>query len=108
MGMGEQLHPQALAERIAGSQRWERVVALRPTGERGWAEGCLAVGGPRPTPQPALPRPSRGWSLYPRLAGLLHAGWSYRASGRLDTRTEGCVTILGIPYSEHSAFPELR
>ncbi|GAB4818508.1 hypothetical protein N2152v2_005554 [Parachlorella kessleri] len=50
LGMGEQLHEQALADRIRGS-RWERVVAIRPT---------------------------------------------------------GCVTIVGVPYSEHSSFEELR
>ena len=31
LGMGEQLHEQALADRIRGT-RWERVVAIRPTG----------------------------------------------------------------------------
>lgn len=30
--MGEQLHEQALADRIAGT-RWSRVVAIKPTGE---------------------------------------------------------------------------
>lgn len=65
LGMGEQLHPQALADRIAGT-RWQRAVAIRPT------------------------------------------GWSWRPKGGLDVRTEGCVTVLGIPYSEHSSYTELR
>ncbi len=33
LGMGEQLHEQALADRIAGT-RWSRVVAIKPTGEQ--------------------------------------------------------------------------
>ena len=36
-----------------------------------------------------------------------HAGWSYRKNG-LETRQQGPVTIYGVPYSEHSSFPELR
>ena len=43
LGMGEQMHPAALAERVAASDgRWVRAVAVRPTGElqQGWV-GCM-------------------------------------------------------------------
>ena len=36
------------------------------------------------------------------------AGWSYRPSGKLEVREQGSVTVLGVPYSEHSSFPELQ
>ena len=39
---------------------------------------------------------------------LFVAGWTYRKSGKLDLRQEGNVKIYGVPYSEHSSFPELR
>lgn len=65
LGMGEQLHEQALADRIAGT-RWSRVVAIKPT------------------------------------------GWSFRPRGRLERRDSGSVVILGIPYSEHSSWDDLR
>ena len=35
-------------------------------------------------------------------------GWTYRRSGKLETRKEGVATVYGIPYSEHSNFAELR
>ena len=65
LGGGEQLHAQAVADRLAGTA-WTRAVVLRPT------------------------------------------GWSYRASGALDRREEGCVVTIGVPYSEHSSYPELQ
>ena len=37
-----------------------------------------------------------------------YAGWTYRRSGKQDVRQEGNVKIYGVPYSEHSSFPELR
>jgi DNA cross-link repair 1A protein len=45
------------------------------------------------------------WS---RVVVLRPTGWSYRANGNLNVREEGCVTTIGIPYSEHSSFAELR
>lgn len=36
------------------------------------------------------------------------AGWTFKRSGGLEQRTEGNVTVYGIPYSEHSSFTELR
>lgn len=42
LGLGEQLHEQALADRIRGSP-WERVVAIRPTGVRTFPCGLLAA-----------------------------------------------------------------
>ena len=35
-------------------------------------------------------------------------GWSYRRSGAVDRRDYGAVSMVGLPYSEHSSFPELR
>lgn len=32
------------------------------------------------------------------------AGWTFRKSGGLEVRREGCATIYGVPYSEHSNF----
>ncbi|KAL4444185.1 hypothetical protein ABPG75_011922 [Micractinium tetrahymenae] len=65
LGMGEQLHEPALADRIAGT-RWSRVVAIKPT------------------------------------------GWSFRPRGGLERRESGSVITLGIPYSEHSSWDDLR
>ena len=65
LGLGEQLHEQSLADRIAGTH-WTRIVLIRPT------------------------------------------GWSYRKSGVLQRREDGCVTTIGIPYSEHSSYEELQ
>jgi hypothetical protein len=125
LGMGEQLHPQALADRIAGT-RWQRVVAVKPTGTdaggegRGWRHywqaghaGCKAC------ESPGRPRPDLGLARCTRVdaSGLRRAltrccgrraGWTWRASGKLDVRVEGCVTLVGVPYSEHSSFQELR
>ena len=39
---------------------------------------------------------------------MRNAGWSFKKGGGLETRTEGNVTVYGIPYSEHSSFNELR
>jgi DNA cross-link repair 1A protein len=65
LSMGEQLHEQALADRIEGTA-WKRAVALKPT------------------------------------------GWTWRQKGGLDVRDLGSVQLVGVPYSEHSSFPELR
>ncbi|KAK9832766.1 hypothetical protein WJX84_012067 [Apatococcus fuscideae] len=42
-----------------------------------------------------------------RVVAFRPTGWSYRKHG-LETRRQGPVTIYGVPYSEHSSFPELR
>jgi len=34
----------------------------------------------------------------------VRAGWTFRKSGGLEVRREGCATIYGVPYSEHSNF----
>ena len=39
---------------------------------------------------------------------LCPPGWTYRRSGKLETRKEGVATVYGIPYSEHSNYAELR
>lgn len=31
-------------------------------------------------------------------------GWTFRKSGGLEVRREGCATVYGVPYSEHSNF----
>lgn len=43
-----------------------------------------------------------------RIPQLPTAGWTFKKSGGLETRTEGNATVYGIPYSEHSSFTELR
>lgn len=35
-------------------------------------------------------------------------GWSFKSSGNLERREDGCVVTVGIPYSEHSSYTELR
>jgi DNA cross-link repair 1A protein len=67
LGMGQDIHAQALADRIAGTA-WERVVIIKPT----------------------------GWTFRPRKPDTL------------ERREDGCVVTLGVPYSEHSSYPELR
>ncbi len=64
----------------------------------GWhpSAGCCLLG--------AGCRFSRDWHQQSRVHG---AGWSYRKNG-LEVRRQGPVTIYGVPYSEHSSFPELR
>lgn len=53
----------------------------------------------------------RGVGFAAHNLGLMHdmcgAGWSFKKNG-LQVRKEGCVTIYGIPYSEHSSYAELR
>ena len=41
-------------------------------------------------------------------AHCCHAGWTWRQKGGLDVRDLGSVQLVGVPYSEHSSFPELR
>ena len=36
------------------------------------------------------------------------AGWCYRKGGGLSVREAGSVLSVGVPYSEHSSFEELR
>ncbi|KAI3427032.1 hypothetical protein D9Q98_006974 [Chlorella vulgaris] len=43
-----------------------------------------------------------------RVVAIKPTGWSWKVRGGLQVRTEGCVKIIGVPYSEHSSFPELR
>lgn len=57
----------------------------------------LVVSTPRPTMVSMALREDPG-----------RAGWSYKKSGKLEQRREGKVTVYGVPYSEHSSFPELR
>lgn len=35
-------------------------------------------------------------------------GWSYKRSGGLQVWREGAVEVVGIPYSEHSSWNDLR
>lgn len=156
LSMGEQLHEQALADRIAGTQ-WKRAVALKPTGglaDRGLlCETCETstwlrrapllpgvcwlphVGGSAPhhcwslllAEPPHVTRHTRGqpghfmvpwsvrlpveigWKEYQsRTTGARCAGWTWRQKGGLDVRDMGAVKLVGVPYSEHSSFPELR
>jgi len=41
---------------------------------------------------------------HPCDAREVRAGWTFRKSGGLEVRREGCATIYGVPYSEHSNF----
>lgn len=43
-----------------------------------------------------------------RVVVIRPTGWTYRKSGKLDMREEGCVVTMGVPYSEHSSFAELQ
>ncbi|KAK9826872.1 hypothetical protein WJX81_002566 [Elliptochloris bilobata] len=45
---------------------------------------------------------------YSHVVGFRPTGWTFRKSGGLEVRREGCATIYGVPYSEHSNFEELR
>lgn len=45
------------------------------------------------------------WS---RVVVLRPTGWTYRRTGALQRREDGCVTTIGIPYSEHSSYEELQ
>lgn len=112
LGMGEQLQEQALAAYIAAT-RWTRVVAIKPTGAA--AQAALPCSRPPRCLHCPLQRPS---SLPECRVGTLAcrrmptrrpaAGWSHRRTGGLDLRTSGCVTLVGVPYSEHSSFTDLR
>ena len=94
LGMGDQLAEPALAERIAGTA-WSRVVAIRPTGwsfkpnKRATQEGRTQGAAAAVAADPGLPR-------------------AVEEPPQPKGRTQGCVTLLGIPYSEHSSFEELR
>lgn len=151
--MGEQLHEQALADRIAGT-KWKQAVALKPTGgpacpgllcETGaWLRRTAPppgvcwlphVGGSAPHHCGSLllaepPHVTRhtgghpghlmvhwnvrlpveiGWKEYQsRTTQARCAGWTWRQKGGLDVRDMGAVKLVGVPYSEHSSFPELR
>ena len=44
-----------------------------------------------------------------RILGVRPTGWAMKskASSILNTTTKGSIMICGVPYSEHSSFPEL-
>jgi DNA cross-link repair 1A protein len=46
---------------------------------------------------------------YDKIVGFRPTGWSLTGcnNGILSTRTSGIFTVHGVPYSEHSSFPEL-
>lgn len=46
---------------------------------------------------------------YDKIVGFRPTGWSLTGctNGILSTRTSGLFTVHGVPYSEHSSFPEL-
>lgn len=51
--------------------------------------------------------------LEPRAFGDINswcygAGWSYKRSGGVQVWREGAVEVVGIPYSEHSSWNDLR
>lgn len=53
-------------------------------------------------------RISKSNSRWTRVFFFRATGWTYRRTGTLERREEGCVTIIGIPYSEHSSYTELQ
>jgi DNA cross-link repair 1A protein len=46
---------------------------------------------------------------FDRVIGFRPTGWSLssKGSGIVKTSTKGNLTVHGVPYSEHSSFPEL-
>lgn len=44
---------------------------------------------------------------YDRIVGFRPTGWSLTKSGILNSKSNGIFTVHGVPYSEHSSFPEL-
>ena len=47
-------------------------------------------------------------TLWKRVVLVRPTGWSFKSSGNLERREDGCVVTVGIPYSEHSSYTELR
>lgn len=44
--------------------------------------------------------------LWRRVVGVRPTGWTHRRRGGVSVRREGPVTVLGVPYSEHSSWSE--
>ena len=58
--------------------------------------------------EPALAERIAG-TAWRRVVAIRPTGWSFRPKGGTEVvRGQGAVTLLGIPYSEHSSFEELR
>lgn len=49
-------------------------------------------------------------TAWDRVVVIKPTGWTYRPrkADTLERREEGCVVTLGVPYSEHSSYTELR
>eukprot|EP00878_Enallax_costatus_P007518 GHUV01007874.1.p1 GENE.GHUV01007874.1~~GHUV01007874.1.p1 ORF type:complete len:518 (+),score=175.46 GHUV01007874.1:1203-2756(+) len=55
--------------------------------------------------QAYLKQPDTPWK---RVVGFRPTGWSYKRSGGVQVWREGAVEVVGIPYSEHSSWNDLR
>ena len=54
-------------------------------------------------------QPQQNRKLYDRVVGFRPTGWSHSSKGNsiITTTSRNNLTVHGVPYSEHSSFPEL-
>ncbi|GFR43606.1 hypothetical protein Agub_g4703, partial [Astrephomene gubernaculifera] len=70
-------------------------------------EACIHVTGWGLRPEDVQAYLERYPGVWKRAVGIRPTGWTFRRSGGISVRRQGGVTVLGVPYSEHSSWTDL-